>query len=201
MCLSGYSSDLASAAGELQAQQRSPELAAGAGPAAASAATGLGTSGAGTQSGASGAAATSSVGGSASKEEPEAGQGGQLSAADYQRMLQDRGLDCRGWSLVVVGHSLGAAVAALASAHLRTWCPGVKVWSFNPPGGMVTANLSRALQRTVTSVVVGKDVVSRTGTITFERLLDQVGGWGWGGMPEATPSIARLHGRPACVWR
>jgi hypothetical protein len=40
---------------------------------------------------------------------------------------------------------------------------------------MVTANLSRALQGTVTSVAVGKDVISRTGTITFERLLDQVG--------------------------
>ena len=40
---------------------------------------------------------------------------------------------------------------------------------------MVTANLSRALQRTVTSVAVGKDIVSRTGSVTFERLLDQVG--------------------------
>ena len=59
----------------------------------------------------------------------------------------------------------------------RRMCPaGVKVWSFNPPGGMVTANLARALQGTVTSVAVGKDVISRTGTVTFERLLDQVGG-------------------------
>ena len=78
----------------------------------------------------------------------------------------------------------------LVPAWRATWTPlpsrvfaavscapaGVKVWSFNPPGGMVTANLSRALQRTVTSVAVGKDVVSRTGTGTFERLLDQVGG-------------------------
>ena len=60
-----------------------------------------------------------------------AGKGGaqqrleeRLSPADYQRLLQGRGLDCRGWRLVVMGHSLGAAVAALVGMHLRDWCPG-----------------------------------------------------------------------------
>ena len=51
---------------------------------------------------------------------------------------------------------------------------GVKVWSFNPPGGMTTKNLSVALRGFVTALVVGKDIISRTGTVTFERLLDQV---------------------------
>jgi hypothetical protein len=57
---------------------------------------------------------------------------------------------------------------------LMTRRAGVRVWSYNPPGGMVTMNLSAALQGFVTAVVVGKDIISRTGTVTFERMLDQV---------------------------
>ena len=48
------------------------------------------------------------------------------------------------------------------------------MWSFNPPGGMVTANLAAAVEGFVTSVAVGKDAITRLGTVTFERLLDQV---------------------------
>lgn len=39
---------------------------------------------------------------------------------------------------------------------------------------MITANLSHAMHDFVTSIIVGKDIVSRTGTVTFERLIDQV---------------------------
>jgi hypothetical protein len=128
MSLSGYSGDLAAAAAGLQGQQRSQELAIGDGSAAAAAASttvaGLGTIDSGKESDAGGAA-SSSVGGSGSKGEAGAVQeAGALSAADYQRMMRERGLDCRGWNLVVVGHSLGAAVGALVGAHLRSWCPG-----------------------------------------------------------------------------
>lgn len=48
----------------------------------------------------------------------------RLSPADYQAMLREAELDCRGWSLVVTGHSLGAAVAALVGMHFRSWAPG-----------------------------------------------------------------------------
>lgn len=48
----------------------------------------------------------------------------QLEPADYQRVLAERGVDCRGWKLVVTGHSLGAAVAALVGMQLRDWYPG-----------------------------------------------------------------------------
>lgn len=48
----------------------------------------------------------------------------RLSPADYQRLLRERGLDCRGWSLVVAGHSLGSAVAAFVGMHFRSFCPG-----------------------------------------------------------------------------
>ena len=78
------------------------------------------------------AAAHGSNGNHASTISTQGGKGGsqqrleeRLSPADYQRMLQGRGLDCRGWKLVVTGHSLGAAVAALVGMHLRDWCPGI----------------------------------------------------------------------------
>jgi hypothetical protein len=81
-------------------------------------------------------------------------------------------------------------------------CPaGVKVWGFSPPGGMVTANLSHALEGFVTSIAVGKDAISRTGSVTFERLLDQVGcrlrvGEAWHA-PDAT--LARQRRGTACL--
>ena len=48
----------------------------------------------------------------------------RLSPAEYEALLQERGLDCRGWRLVVTGHSLGGAAAALVGAHCRSWHPG-----------------------------------------------------------------------------
>lgn len=48
----------------------------------------------------------------------------RLSPEDFQSLLQQRGLDCRGWKLVVAAHSLGAAVAALVGIHFRSFAPG-----------------------------------------------------------------------------
>ncbi|KAL4422930.1 hypothetical protein ABPG75_009127 [Micractinium tetrahymenae] len=96
------------------------------------------------------------------------------SPQDYQAILEQRGLDCRGWALVLCGHSLGAGIAALLAPHFKDWWPDVHAWAYCPPGGMVTANLAAALDPLVTCVVVGKDAVSRTSTATFERLQDQV---------------------------
>lgn len=97
-----------------------------------------------------------------------------MSSMDYQAILQRRGLDCRGWALVLCGHSLGAGIAALLAPHFKDWWPDVRAWAFCPPGGMVTPNLAAALDPLVTCVVAGKDAVSRTSTATFERLQDQV---------------------------
>jgi hypothetical protein len=167
----------------------------------------------------------------------QGGELGRATPADHASVLRARGLDCRGWRLVVTGHSLGAAVAALVGLHLRDWCPGAssplawpslfsplpccaamphlsglagalqrpsfplapclrlrppsrcapppaatQVYAFNPPGGMTTANLAAALEGFVTSVAVGKDSISRTGTVSFEQLLDQVCGVQWRGV-------------------
>lgn len=37
----------------------------------------------------------------------------------------------------------------------------VKCWAFCPPGGLVSANLSAAMAPFCTSVIVGKDAISR----------------------------------------
>lgn len=95
---------------------------------------------------------------------------------EYQEIFQKRDVDCRGWNLVVTGHSLGAAIAALLSVQFVSWYnpSSITAWCFDPPGGLVTENLSLAMRSFVTSVIVGKDVISRTSTVTFEMLQDQL---------------------------
>lgn len=98
----------------------------------------------------------------------------RLTPEDYAALLKARGVDCRGWRLVVTGHSLGAAVAVLVGLRLRRMAPDLRVWAYSSPGGMTTPELSAALEPFVTNVVIGKDLIPRLGTATFERLIDQV---------------------------
>lgn len=105
---------------------------------------------------------------------------GRRTPEDFQRLLAERGIDCRGWDLYVCGHSLGAAIASLLLPHFAEWAPGkVIAWAFNPPGGLITQEVAAALEPRskdvgVTSVIVGKDIISRTSNITFEHLQDQI---------------------------
>ena len=50
----------------------------------------------------------------------------------------------------------------------------VKCLAFSPPGGLMSKNLSRAVEPFVTSVVVGKDVVPRLSVVNIGRLIDQM---------------------------
>ena len=147
----------------------------------------------------------------------------------------NRKLDCKGWKLVITGHSLGAGTAALIAVKLWGRFPGkpsssllrgeepesmptvvvlsssrrttgangcginilptvfdmlgdtglcyrdtcmlaadVKCLAFSPPGGLMSKNLSRAVEPFVTSVVVGKDVVPRLSVVNIGRLIDQM---------------------------
>ncbi len=48
------------------------------------------------------------------------------------------------------------------------------MWSFSPPGGLLSHRLTHALEGFVTSVVLGKDVVPRISLVTIEELRDDM---------------------------
>ncbi|KAL4447467.1 hypothetical protein ABPG75_004686, partial [Micractinium tetrahymenae] len=83
-------------------------------------------------------------------------------------------LQLQGWQFVVTGHSLGAAVATLLGMHLRQEFPEVKCWAFNPPGGLLSWELAQIAQSYCTSIVVGKDVISRLSFNTSKRVVDEM---------------------------
>jgi len=64
---------------------------------------------------------------------------------------------------------------------------GVRCWSFCPPGGLLSTNLSAAVAPFVTSVVVGKDVVPRVSIVNLGRLIDEMA------RPRPRPRAARAH--------
>jgi sn1-specific diacylglycerol lipase len=77
-----------------------------------------------------------------------------------------------GWSLMVVGHSLGAGVGALLTLHLRSHYPRLnpRCWAYAPPGGLISPTLAPHLEKHCISVIVGRDLVPRLSLR-----------WGWGG--------------------
>ncbi|KAL0029095.1 hypothetical protein WJX77_006448 [Trebouxia sp. C0004] len=82
--------------------------------------------------------------------------------------------DCRGWRLVVTGHSLGAGASVLIALYLRNFFPKVKCWAFAPPGGLADPHVAEAAQEFCTSVVLGKDWIPRLTVHSFERLRDEM---------------------------
>ncbi|KAK9827307.1 hypothetical protein WJX81_002709 [Elliptochloris bilobata] len=107
-------------------------------------------------------------------EEEGPGRAGSKRRGHLVAAIVQRKLDCRGWRLVVTGHSLGAGAAALIAMRLHGRFPGVRCWSFCPPGGLLSTNLSAAVAPFVTSVVVGKDVVPRVSIVNLGRLIDEM---------------------------
>eukprot|EP00884_Botryococcus_braunii_P013120 jgi/Botrbrau1/21809/Bobra.0190s0029.1 len=82
--------------------------------------------------------------------------------------------DCRGWRLVVTGHSLGAGAAVLVSLYLRNFWPDLRCWAFSPPGGLADRNVAAASESFCTSVVVGKDWIPRLTLRSIENLRDDM---------------------------
>lgn len=82
--------------------------------------------------------------------------------------------DCRGWRLVVTGHSLGAGASVLVALYLRNFFPKVKCWAFAPPGGLADPHVADAAREFCTSVVLGKDWIPRLTVRSFERLRDEM---------------------------
>lgn len=61
-------------------------------------------------------------------------------------------------------------------ASSQAVCPSadVRTWAFNPPGGLVSRNLNRVMDTFCTSMVVGKDAVSRGTVNNLSRLMDEM---------------------------
>ena len=50
----------------------------------------------------------------------------------------------------------------------------VRCWAFEPPGGLMTRAVSRALQPICTTTALAKDIVPRLGVATFEHLREDM---------------------------
>jgi pimeloyl-ACP methyl ester carboxylesterase len=77
-----------------------------------------------------------------------------------------------GWELMVVGHSLGGAVAALVAWLLR--CAQhpqvVRCWAIDPPGMTCSPALAKRMELFCTSVTYGSSWVSRfTGFVALRK--------------------------------
>lgn len=81
--------------------------------------------------------------------------------------------DCRGFRLVITGHSLGAGVASVLAVLLRPLFPNLHAYAMSPPGGMFSASLATRSEAFITSVIVGKDIVPRLSFANMEHLKDQ----------------------------
>uniref|UniRef100_A0A383W0M9 sn-1-specific diacylglycerol lipase n=1 Tax=Tetradesmus obliquus TaxID=3088 RepID=A0A383W0M9_TETOB len=112
------------------------------------------------------AAADSSRGRAAGTAQAAAAAAGQQTVRELP--------DCRGWTLVLTGHSLGAGVAALLALHYRSLFPRVRVWCFAPPGGLMSPAAAASLKDICYSLVSAKDMVPRMSLWTIERLRDEM---------------------------
>jgi sn1-specific diacylglycerol lipase len=82
--------------------------------------------------------------------------------------------NCKGYELLITGHSLGAGLATVVSLVLKSKYPQLVCFAYSPPGGMMTMSLAKRTRSFVTSVVVADDMVSRLGVHTMFRLREDM---------------------------
>lgn len=78
------------------------------------------------------------------------------------------------FDVVITGHSLGAAVASLVAVSLKETYPTLECFAFNPPGGLVSPELSQITRDFCHSIVVGHDAISRLSIGNVRDLIDDV---------------------------
>lgn len=74
------------------------------------------------------------------------------------------------YSLVLVGHSLGAGTASILAIMLRETYSNLVCYAYSPPGGLLSLPAVEYTKQFITSVVLGKDVVPRLGLHQMESL-------------------------------
>jgi sn1-specific diacylglycerol lipase len=82
--------------------------------------------------------------------------------------------DCRGYRLRIVGHSLGAGIAAILSVMLRPKYPNLRCLAFAPPGCVFSENLAEESSSWVTSFAVDSDLIPRISKESVEALRNDV---------------------------
>lgn len=78
------------------------------------------------------------------------------------------------FDVVITGHSLGAAVASIVAVSLKETYPTLECYAFNPPGGLVSPELSQITRDFCYSIVVGHDAISRLSMGNVRDLIDDV---------------------------
>lgn len=75
------------------------------------------------------------------------------------------------YTIVLVGHSLGAGVCSILSILLKqSKYPDLTCYAYSPPGGLLSYELVEHSKSYITSVVLGKDIVPRLGLRQMESL-------------------------------
>lgn len=82
--------------------------------------------------------------------------------------------------LVIVGHSMGAAVGIMAGLRLKQEFPNVECWGFSTPA-CVTLETARGCRDFVTSFVASHDVVPRFSITAVELLRKRICDFDWEG--------------------
>lgn len=74
------------------------------------------------------------------------------------------------YDFVITGHSLGAGLAVLVGAKLRTLHPNLKVFAYATPNGLLSREAAKYTEQFVLTVVLGDDFVARMSLEAIENL-------------------------------
>ena len=86
-----------------------------------------------------------------------------------QRLLLGPNAEYPGYTLRIVGHSLGAGIGVILGLMLRRTYPNLRCICYSPPGGLLTWKLATECSEFVNSFVLDSDLVPRLSVNNMER--------------------------------
>ncbi|CAM6084576.1 unnamed protein product [Calypogeia fissa] len=95
-----------------------------------------------------------------------------------EKAFKDHSGNQKELKLVVVGHSLGAAVGTLTSLILREQWPDLQCWAYCPPACM-SLDLAKECTSFTTSFVAAHDLVPRISLKSVEKLRSRINNFDW----------------------
>lgn len=97
-----------------------------------------------------------------------------LEKMDAESILESAFSRVPGYSLVVVGHSLGSGCACVFSILLRERYPDVRCFCYSPTGALLNEAAAVFTEDFVTSVTLGMDLVARLNVPNTHRLKEDL---------------------------